>query len=422
MQNTIETLTQAALRAAQQGQLAQAGRLWREVRQLKPDHPVALHHLGMEALHRGASGEALELLQLAHRAAPAEPMILVSLAMALRERADAEGEGRALTEALTLDPYCLPALLARAALVEREEGGRAAATHYRNALRVAPPERAWPPQLRTALAHARDCVDRASSALSEFLEARLGVARERLSPNEAERWREAGALLAGRSEPYPSKPNRLLVPRLPAVPFFDRAQFAWVDALERRTAEITEELRAVHAEAREDFQPYVAYEPGTPVNQWKELNHSRRWSSYFLWQHGAPVEAHQRACPRTAEALAEVEMADIGGLCPNAMFSALAPHTHIPPHHGETNARLVVHLPLIVPDNCLYRVGFEHRRWKVGEVLIFDDSIEHEARNDSDELRVVLIFDVWNPLLSAAEREMVREISVALPEFERGGT
>jgi aspartyl/asparaginyl beta-hydroxylase (cupin superfamily) len=112
-------------------------------------------------------------------------------------------------------------------------------------------------------------------------------------------------------------------------------------------------------------------------------------------------------------------MAEIGGLCPNAMFSALAPHTHIPPHHGETNARLVVHLPLIVPDHCRYRVGFEHRRWHVGEVLIFDDSIEHEARNDSDELRVVLIFDVWNPLLSAAEREMVREISAALPEFER---
>ncbi|SDE00393.1 aspartyl/asparaginyl beta-hydroxylase domain-containing protein [Aquimonas voraii] len=420
MQQNIEALVQAALRAVQHGQVAQAVSLWRQVRQLRPDHPLALHHLGMEALHRGATIEAIELLQQAHRAAPGEPMTLVSLAMALRERADSDGEARALTQALSLDPYCLPALLAKAALIEREAGPRAAASHYRNALQVAPPERAWPPQLRTALAHAKHCVDRASDALSEFLEARLGVAREKLSPSEAERWREAGALLAGRSQPYPSKPNRLLVPRLPAEPFFERAQFAWVSALERRTAEIREELNAVHAEAQAEFQPYVAYEPGTPVNQWKELNHSTRWSSYFLWQHGAPVEDHLRACPRTAEALAEVEMADIGGLCPNAMFSALAPHTHIPPHHGETNARLVVHLPLIVPEHCLYRVGFEQRRWKVGEVLIFDDSIEHEARNDSDELRVVLIFDVWNPLLSLAERDMVREISAALPEFERG--
>jgi aspartyl/asparaginyl beta-hydroxylase (cupin superfamily) len=100
------------------------------------------------------------------------------------------------------------------------------------------------------------------------------------------------------------------------------------------------------------------------------------------------------------------------------MFSALAPHTRIPPHHGETNARLVVHLPLIIPPGCWYRVGFEERNWKVGEALIFDDTIEHEARNDSDELRVVLIFDVWNPLLSPAERDMVRTLSAAIREFQ----
>jgi aspartyl/asparaginyl beta-hydroxylase (cupin superfamily) len=100
------------------------------------------------------------------------------------------------------------------------------------------------------------------------------------------------------------------------------------------------------------------------------------------------------------------------------MFSALAPHSHIPPHHGETNARLIVHLPLIVPEHCRYRVGFEERRWKVGEILIFDDSIEHEARNDSDELRVVLIFDIWNPLLSMAERDMVKAVSAASAEFQ----
>ena len=111
-------------------------------------------------------------------------------------------------------------------------------------------------------------------------------------------------------------------------------------------------------------------------------------------------------------------MADIGGLCPNAMFSVLAPHTQIPPHHGETNARLIVHLPLVVPEHCLYRVGFEQRRWKVGKVLVFDDSIEHEARNDSDQLRMVLIFDIWNPLLSAGERDMVKALSAALHEFQ----
>ena len=110
-------------------------------------------------------------------------------------------------------------------------------------------------------------------------------------------------------------------------------------------------------------------------------------------------------------------MAVLDGLCPNAMFSALAPHTEIPPHTGETNARLVVHLPLIVPEKCTYRVGFEHRTWKVGEILVFDDTIEHTARNDSDELRVVLIFDIWNPLISREERQVVAALASAARSF-----
>ena len=96
------------------------------------------------------------------------------------------------------------------------------------------------------------------------------------------------------------------------------------------------------------------------------------------------------------------------------MFSALAPDTEIPPHTGETNARLVVHLPLIVPESCSYRVGFQHRSWKEGELLVFDDTIEHTARNNSDQLRVVLIFDVWNPLLTLEEREVVRTLATTM--------
>jgi aspartyl/asparaginyl beta-hydroxylase (cupin superfamily) len=95
----------------------------------------------------------------------------------------------------------------------------------------------------------------------------------------------------------------------------------------------------------------------------------------------------------------------------------LAPHTAIPPHTGETNARLVAHLPLIVPPGCAYRVGYENRAWREGELLIFDDTIEHEARNDSDQPRVVLIFDIWNPLLQPAERRMVQTMSAAARSF-----
>ncbi len=102
------------------------------------------------------------------------------------------------------------------------------------------------------------------------------------------------------------------------------------------------------------------------------------------------------------------------------MFSALAPRTHIPPHTGESNARLVVHLPLIVPENCgSLRVGFEQRAWRVGEALIFDDSIEHEAWNNSDELRVVLLFDVWNPQLTQQDREIVNTLVSTEADFAK---
>ncbi len=418
MDDRVKSLAQSASQAAAQGRWDQAEQLWQQVRALDPVHPAALHSLGMHAFRRGDLAEAEGLLQAARAAAPREPMILLSLAHVLRERGDAPGELRAIDAALAADAYFLPGLLAKGSLLERHGRPKAAAEFYRNALKVAPPEPAWPPALRAQLAHAQVAVDDNGRRLAEFLAERTGAALGRLDPVEAQRFREAGAILSGQSRPYPSDCSRLYVPRLPAIPFFERRDFPWVEALESRTAAITAELQSLIAGQRDEFKPYVEYAPGTPVNQWRELNHSSRWSSYFLWRNGEPLEDRLQRCPETAAALRAVEMADIGGLCPNAMFSALAPHTHIPPHHGETNARLVVHLPLIVPANCRYRVGFEHRTWTVGEVLLFDDSIEHEARNDSDELRVVLIFDVWNPLLSPAEREMVRALSAASREFQ----
>jgi aspartyl/asparaginyl beta-hydroxylase (cupin superfamily) len=55
-----------------------------------------------------------------------------------------------------------------------------------------------------------------------------------------------------------------------------------------------------------------------------------------------------------------------------------------------------------------------------GEVMIFDDTIEHEAFNDSDQLRVVLLFDVWNPLLSLEERQIVQKMSEVERKFRLG--
>jgi aspartate beta-hydroxylase len=86
------------------------------------------------------------------------------------------------------------------------------------------------------------------------------------------------------------------------------------------------------------------------------------------------------------------------------MFSVLRPHTHIPPHYGTINGRVIVHLPLIVPENCgALRVAGETRSWVYGKCFAFDDSYAHEAWNHSDETRVVLLFDIWSPFLTEIE-------------------
>jgi aspartate beta-hydroxylase len=108
---------------------------------------------------------------------------------------------------------------------------------------------------------------------------------------------------------------------------------------------------------------------------------------------------------------------DIPGRGPTAFFSILEPHTKIPPHTGVTNTRVTVHLPLIVPPGCAFRVGGETREWKVGTAWVFDDTIEHEAWNDSDAPRAILIFDVWNPELTVLECDLVRETTIALSQY-----
>jgi aspartyl/asparaginyl beta-hydroxylase (cupin superfamily) len=48
---------------------------------------------------------------------------------------------------------------------------------------------------------------------------------------------------------------------------------------------------------------------------------------------------------------------------------------------------------------------------------VFDDTIEHDAWNDSDQIRIILIFDIWNPLLTSAEHDLVRAMTVGLGRY-----
>lgn len=345
---------------------------------------------------------------------------LMDKALALRMTGRAPEALEALQAVLVKDPRNFLALLSKGSLLERLGRKHAAATVYGQAIAVAPPAEHLPPGLQQPLANARAHVARQSEALAAHLEASLRDLRARFAGESLDRFDEALNIFAGRARPYMQQPLLLHYPRLPAIPFYDRSQFPWLERLEAATPAIEEELAAVLSLRADDFAPYIAFPPGAPVDQWAELNHSPLWSTFYLWRDGVRQDRACELCPKTAALLESLPMARQTGFAPTAVFSRLAPHTRIPPHTGSTNARLLVHLPLVLPGPARFRVGAETRPWRMGEAWVFDDTIEHEAWNDADEARTILIFDIWNPLLSEAERELISAMMAAKNRFAAG--
>jgi aspartate beta-hydroxylase len=311
----------------------------------------------------------------------------------------------------------LVALLQKASLLEQLGQTRQAVTTYHHALQCVPPNAQLPQGLRTPLQHAAELVAADNEALAMFISAQVDAHVDDYCPEERGRFDRCIALLVGKRRNYLPEPSFMYFPQLPAREFYERNEFPWLAELEAHTAELRAEFEHVYADGAEHLEPYVKHPSGVPLDQWTELNHSPRWSVYFLWKDGQPQPEHLRQCPLTAELLSRVPKVEIPGYAPAVFFSVLAAKSHIPAHTGVTNTRLIVHLPLIVPEGCRYRVGAEIRNWELGRALIFDDSIEHEAWNDSDQPRTVLIFDIWNPYLTAKERALVSRATTAIKQY-----
>jgi len=246
-------------------------------------------------------------------------------------------------------------------------------------------------------------------ALSAALEEPLAAIRERHGGERQRRVDLCLEALMGKRSIFHSQPTWMYYPELPAIEFFERADFPWLDALEAASDPIRAELLRVLVADRDGLQPYIDFPQYMPLDQFRELNRSRRWSAYFLWNQGEAIAGHIARCPVTARVLEAVPARPrIAARAPTAFFSILDANTRIPPHTGVTNTRLTVHLPLVVPAGCGFRVGGTTREWLPGKAWVFDDTIEHEAWNSSDTPRAILIFDIWNPLLSAAECDLIQ--------------
>jgi aspartyl/asparaginyl beta-hydroxylase (cupin superfamily) len=332
-------------------------------------------------------------------------------ALLLKISAIQRGSGRpkmalaTVHRALSLRPLDFTALLLRASLLQRlNEPGAAEA--WSNAL-AQKPSGELAPELRQVIAEAEARVEAWTAEREAKMAAAMQGAEAAANPEERQRIRRFRTNVLRRTRPYHSEPTHFHFPGLAEREFLPRRLFPWIEALERETDAITAEMQSVMAAERAELVPYVQYAEHLPLDQWRELNNNRDWTAIHLLRNGEPVEANAELCPRTMSVLAQCDQPRIRGGSPNAMFSLLAPRTAIPAHVGVNNTRLVCHLPLIVPEGCWFRVGAEKRFWKRGEAFVFDDTIEHEALNPSDQLRVVFIFDVWHPDLSNAEREAV---------------
>lgn len=365
------------------------------------------------ALREGRHAEARRRFELLVAGGRADATVHLGLAYACLGTGDPGASLAATERALALDPGNLRALLLKADHLQRSGDPRAAATHYQAVVTAAAAQGQLPPDLAREVARARSMCQRHTGQFEAAL-------RQRLSPlglDEAAAGRFAQSLdiLFGRQRIYVQEPRNYYFPGLPQVQFYPRAEFPWLDAVEAATGEIRAELEAVLRDGNA-FSPYVKSDPGRPRPKGDVMLDNPDWSAFYLWKDGAVVPGNAARCPRTLAALAGAPLCRMPQRSPSILFSLLKPHTRIPPHNGLVNTRLIVHLPLIVPPGCGFRVGNETREWVEGKAWVFDDSIDHEAWNDSDHTRVILLFEIWRPELSERERALVQAMFAAIDE------
>ena len=378
---------------------------------------TSLEQAADRAAAAGDARDAARLLEQAIAHSADNPGLWLKLSAMRGAGGDSRGAIEAVDRALAIEPLDFSALLSRAFLLERSGDPRAGEA-FAIAVAQAPPPELLPKPMVAAFEHAR----RKSVEHSEQVERRLREAiPPRLSTEARDRVERFVTNTSRNTRHFHQEPSHFHYPGLPEIEFHDRAGFPELSALEARTGEIRAEFEALIAAEAAEMVPYIQYPDQVPLRQWKELNRNPKWTAIHLIQNGRHVDANSRHCPKTLSAIADLPQPRVPGASPNAMFSLLAPETRIPPHTGVANTRLVCHLPLIVPPNCGFRVGATTREWRVGEAFVFDDTIEHEAWNDSAELRVVLIVDLWPPALGEAERQAVASIIPAAGVRFSGG-
>ena len=368
---------------------------------------------GLQAMQRGDSATARRAFEQVVEAGRATTQLWLLLADACTADGDATRAHAALDKVLAAEPRNIFALLLKGDLFDGQADDRAAISYFRRALSTAAAAGALPGDLPQRLEEARAKVDLLEKRFESHLADQLALAGIADVPP---RLAEAIRIASGRQEVFLQEPTSFYYPGLPQRAWYDPAEFGWVAAFEEAAAQLADEVRAVLDEPT-GLVPYVEAPSDRPSRGHSLLN-DPRWSAFHLLKDGLTVEENARRCPLAMKLLQSAPIPSIKGRSPMAMVSVLRPGTHIPPHTGMLNTRLICHIPLIVPDGCRLRVGAETREVAFGKAMIFDDSMEHEAWNDGDSDRAVLLFEIWRPELDAGERDALTTVFDSISSYD----
>ena len=379
---------------------------------MPPIDARALAQSGIEALRRGDPRKARESFERIVAAGQADAATCLGLAYACRSLKEHSAAHAAVDKALALEPRNLRALILKADHLAAEGDERAASSFYMAAVKSAPPPNQLPLDLRNELGRAQSMCERYAAQFESFLRDRLMTQGLAERPSTGRFMRSLDILL-GKKKVYYQQPLYYLFPELPQIQFYERNGFPWLDKVEAATASIRAELIEVLKD-QSRFKPYVTGDPRRPHHDQEGMLNNPDWSAFYLWKNGEIVQENAARCPATLNALADVPLARVKNRSPSVLFSQLRPGARIPPHTGFVNTRLICHLPLIVPRDCGFRVGNDTRVPVEGKAWVFDDTMEHEAWNRSDQTRVILLFEIWRPELTEEERRLVSAMFEAI--------
>jgi aspartate beta-hydroxylase len=407
-----------------QGRVADAERQFERALETSPNDAQALNVVALAALRTGNLPRARELLQRATAAHPQDALSHHHLGRVCDAIGDLKSGLAAHAQAVKLRPDFHLARLSLASALERAGDARGALLQFTRALSEAQAEGRWvdatstPAPLRPMLEHAVSVVRQGRrQVLAQLLEPLVKTyGRNELTRVERcirVHLREEFA----ESPDARQKPTFLYFPGLGESAYIDRSRFDWIEALEAQTELIRAELMALLPSSQGRERVFTTED--LERQNLRGLDVPPSWNGYYFYRHGVRRDDNCSSCPATAQALERLPLVHVREHGPEVLYSVFTPGTHLLPHCGVTNTRLVGHLALLIPEDCALKVGGEIYHWVPGKVVVFDDTYEHEAWNRSQQTRVVMIFDVWHPGLTQAERHAVADLVAGIGDFRK---